>query len=269
MRSGDGNGRPQVGKLIGIIVAIAGCSAPTEHVTERVIAQAVLTSARMSPARVLENRAAADAMVGAALSSNAIEPHRFAARSATAPMLATDSGRQLFSLLVACALPAEDSVVAGDLEFFGEIGLARQWLNRELNPPMRRWVSACVFARISGRDLATVISMRGHRRVLHASPDERDWFALEEGAFFGDMFTPVDQPIDWNACAGVDQVATPGAGGLTDRVCATQDPAHPGLTMCGFAFAGKCADVCDPSRGYAMCRGATGLAMEVVTVNVQ
>jgi hypothetical protein len=69
--------------------------------------------------------------------------------------------------------------------------------------------------------------------------DERARFPVEEGAFYGNYFTPLDQPIEWIACRGEGQ-ASGEFGGLINRDCTEPDPAQPGLTKCGFNFAGDC-----------------------------
>ena len=47
-------------------------------------------------------------------------------------------------------------------------------------------------------------------------------------------------PIDWNACQGVDQAAGE-TGALIERDCAEPD-GNTGLTKCGFNYAGACGD---------------------------
>ncbi len=41
------------------------------------------------------------------------------------------------------------------------------------------------------------------------------------------------------------------SGTLDLRDCAEPDPAHPGLTLCGFKYAGDCADWTRPKNAYA------------------
>jgi hypothetical protein len=86
---------------------------------------------------------------------------------------------------------------------------------------------------------------------LKADAAEREKYPLEEGAFYGNVFVPLDQPIVWIACRGADQAAGE-FGGLVDRDCAEPDPAHPGLTVCGFTFAGDCASFTGET-GDAVC----------------
>jgi hypothetical protein len=60
-------------------------------------------------------------------------------------------------------------------------------------------------------------------------------------AFYGNIFTDENEPIDWNACRGEGQASSE-FGGLELRDCAEEDPANPGQTYCDFNYAGDCAD---------------------------
>jgi hypothetical protein len=169
-------------------------------------------------------------------------------------LLSTEDGREVFSFVVSCALPGnvtlEADVDGTTFEFNGELGLAPEWMTSSLDSVGQGWVSACIFARVNAADVAVPISVRGANLALATDADERSVWSVEEGAFYGNLFTPLDQPILWIACRGAGQVTQPDASGLADRRCATPDPANPGLTMCGFIFAGDCGSfatnqVCD------------------------
>jgi hypothetical protein len=54
----------------------------------------------------------------------------------------------------------------------------------------------------------------------------------------------------WIACRGRDQAAGE-TGGLVDRDCAEPDPADPTHTLCGFTYAGDCADFAPPPNAFA------------------
>jgi len=186
-------------------------------------------------------------------------------------MAATEGSRELLSLLVACALPASVTLTSAapnaDLEFFGEVGLAPSWTWRRLDARERRWVSACVFARLSGPGVAQAISLRGPRPGLRPTArSERDAWPVEEGGFYGDLFVPDGISVDWVACRGRGR----DAGGLLDRTCALEDPDRPGQTLCGFGFAGDCEDACARRpNGYRRCRRPEGgVSEEVVTAFV-
>jgi hypothetical protein len=160
-------------------------------------------------------------------------------------LLSTDGGREVFSLVVNCAIPADISLVAtvdgADLDFPGEIGLAPEWLRVALPRTGQNWVSACMLARVNNNELSQAISIRGLHRGLEASADEREAFSLEEGAFYGNVFGPTSEPIQAFACRGRDQAAGE-TGGLVERDCTEPDPAHPGFTLCGMVFAGDCGN---------------------------
>ena len=124
-------------------------------------------------------------------------------------------------------------------EFYGDLGLATEWLDHPLREAGRGWVSACLFARSSRDQVAVPISLRGSHHALSATPEELESFTLEEGAFYGDYFaTPGDNR---NACVGEDQASSE-VGGLISRDCAEQDPADPTRTLCGFHYEGSCGD---------------------------
>ncbi|HEX2685686.1 MAG TPA: hypothetical protein VHN14_03670, partial [Kofleriaceae bacterium] len=170
-------------------------------------------------------------------------------------LIATGEGRAVFAVFVSCALPAGITLVGSvdgvEFEFPGEIGLARQWIHRPLDREDKGWVSACVMARINVHAVPVQISIRGpHPALQPVDPDEREAWSLQEGAFYGDLFTPLDQPILWIACRGIDQAAGE-TGELVDRDCAEPDPANPELTQCGFIYAGDCGHF----SGEAACEG--------------
>ena len=64
-------------------------------------------------------------------------------------------------------------------------------------------------------------------------------FSLQEGAFYGNLFSDPDAPLDWNACRGRDQAAGE-RGDLRMRDCTEPDLDNPTLTKCGFKYAGDC-----------------------------
>src|SRR5262249_42124641 len=94
-------------------------------------------------------------------------------------------------------------------------------------------------ARVNAYDTAEAISLRGPHPALTVTADEASLFTVTEGAFYGDLFTHEDDPIDWNACRGEGQ-ASGEFGGLVLRDCAEEDPARPGTPQCGFTYAGDC-----------------------------
>jgi len=163
--------------------------------------------------------------------------------SAAADLLATEGGREVLGYIVECAIPEGQKLVgiyAGTAyEFEGALGLAPDWVMRPLDRKGQRWVSACLFARVNKAGISVQISLRGPHGALTTTADELSTWTLEEGAFWGNVF--FTEPIDWNACRGVDQAAGE-SGQLADRDCTEPDPENPGFTLCGFEYAGDCGD---------------------------
>jgi hypothetical protein len=214
---------------------------------------------RLSINRLSINRLAVNRLAVNDLSEGATSSTRLKANQATADFLATEDGRDVYAYLISCALPAGTTIeatVAGAQDsappetlyscsneicvFEGSIGLAEYWIDHRLAPKEQRWVSACVFARVNAHDISQEISLRGPNDNLAVSANEAKEFPLQEGAFYGNLFTGND-PIDWNACRGEDQ-AVGESGGLVNRDCAEPDPYDPTHTVCGFNYAGDCAN---------------------------
>jgi hypothetical protein len=152
-------------------------------------------------------------------------------------------GMEVLSFVISCALPFDeeyDTTVNGELlQFLGEHGLAPAWKTRALTESEKRWVTACVLARVNADDLFLPISMRGSHPALTVDPDELEAWHLEEGAFYGNMFVPGDRAMELVACRGRDKAADAG-GELPFRRCAEPTGGEKGLTACGFVFAGNC-----------------------------
>jgi len=250
--------------LASALVVFAVLAVPS-HAEARLSANR-LSANRLSPLSAAEGSAAASELAGSSLTVNQIAPGRFTANAAAVQeFMATDDGREVLAFIVSCALPLEDTLVAtmpnGDtLEFFGELGLAPEWIDHPLKKAGRGWVSSCLFARVSENDVPIPISMRGPSKTLAATTDEVASWSLEEGAFYGDYFAAPGEPIQWIACRGRDQAVEETAG-LIDRDCTEPDPADPAHTLCGFQFAGDCSAVCEhvsPDGYYRKCQDQPG-----------
>lgn len=233
--------------LITTVSLLAACAdVPGEPPTPAT----VLTVNRVTANRVTANRVTANRVTANRLPSNRLMASRLSDGRLTVNMdtagklLSTEDGREVFSFIVSCALPSDVTLTADvdgtTFDFIGEIGLTPEWLVAPLSPVGQGWISACIFARVNGDDVALPISVRGSKIALATDADERAEWSVEEGAFYGNLFTPLDQPILWIACRGAGQVTQPDASGLADRQCAKPDPANPGFTLCGFIFAGDC-----------------------------
>jgi hypothetical protein len=162
-----------------------------------------------------------------------------------AAALADDATRETFSHFVACALPADVTLVGmidgQDIEFFGDHGLTPEWRDSSLSVSGQRWVSACMFAKLNAADIHMPVSLRGPNLGLALLEGEAEAFPLEEGAYFGNLFVPLDQPIQWYACRGRDQAAGD-QGTLQIHDCSEPDPNKPSITKCGLSYAGDCGN---------------------------
>jgi hypothetical protein len=215
----------------GLVGCVADDSTSVGSTTENLIAFNRLASNRLASNRLASNR----------LASNHLDAGRLALNTdAASELLATSDGQEVLTYLVSCALPSGTDLTAPDgTVYSGEIGVAPEWLNHPLDSSGQRWVSACMFSRVSDKDVAVPISMRGPTKVLTPDASEIAAWTLQQGAFYGELFGPASTSIEWVACQGTDEPAARGA----DRICAQPDPANPGFTMCGFIDAGPCGGV--------------------------
>lgn len=216
--------------------------------------QGVLDDNRIVTNRIVTNHLELNRIVTNSLVSNRLSNDSY--RIVTNSLLTTAEGRELLTYVVSCAIPAGISLV-GEYDgvsyvFPGDIGLAPKWLSRALGEPEQRWVSACLIARVNRFGIPVSLSLRGPHKALKVSEVEANDYSLEEGAFYGNVFTAPDQPILWYACRGRDEVANE-SGDLDLRDCAEPDPENPGFTLCGFTYVGDCADWAPPTNDYG-CR---------------
>ena len=214
---------------------LASC---TQATTESRTTANALVGDGLNPGELITTRAFATTLITQRLADSQL---RISAETSAA--LSDSDAREVFSHIVACALPGDVTLIGTidgfDLEFFGDRGLTPQWLTAPLNVAGQRWISACMFAKVNGADVHVPISLRGPNPGLALSEGEREGYNLEEGAFYGTMFGPPSQPMQWYACRGRD-LAVGVTGELQVRGCAEPDPNKPGLTRCGFFFAGDC-----------------------------
>jgi hypothetical protein len=235
-------------------------------------AQAAETSNRIAANRIAANRIAANRIAANRIAANKLSADRLEANSDSAEILSTADGREVYSYMMSCALPARMSMEAtipgapdtkppatlytcsGErCRFPGSIGLAEYWVDRPLDGKGQRWVSACLLARVNLYGVKVVISMRGVAPELSVSPDEAQKYSLQEGAFYGNIFADPDKPLDWNACRGRDQAAEE-IGGLKLRDCTEPDPNDPSHTKCGFNYAGDCGNYSSSFHGPHACK---------------
>ena len=227
---------------VAVLSLLVACAvAPSESMTS----SDVVAGNRIIGNRIIGNRIQLGHLALDRLAGNRLSDRRMRLTPAGQQLLATTDGQELLSLVVSCAVPFGITLVGtvngADFDIPGEVGLAPQWLLSRLDPVGQRWVSACMFARVNNLEVVIPISMRGLHPELATSAAERAEWTLEEAAFFGNAFGPLNQPLQWFACRGRDK-ARSDAGELADRVCAEPDPAHPGFTLCGMIFAGDCGN---------------------------
>lgn len=234
--------------------------------------EAAVTTNRLAQNRLAQNRLAQNRLAQNRLAQNALSSTRLEAAETTAELLSNADGREVYSYIVGCALDEAttiEAVIPGAPDtappdtlytcvnetcvFEGSLGLARHWADHKLDPKGQRWVSACLLARVNAFLTTEAISLRGLAPELTVGTDEAELFSVEEGAFFGNLFTDDEGPIDWNACQGEGQ-ASGEFGGLVLRDCAEPDPDDLTRTLCGFNYAGDCADFTPELPNAYSCR---------------
>jgi hypothetical protein len=214
--------------------------------------QGVLEGNAIASNAIASNTIHLNAIASNAIASNAISDNLLQLTSTE--LLATPDGRELLTYIVSCALPREVTLTGSyagvSYQFIGDIGLASSWTARSLRETEQRWVSACLIARVNLYGIPVSISIRGAHKALKVSEAEARDYSVEEGAFYGNVFRAVDEPIVWNACRGRGQAVSE-SGTLDLRDCTEEDPTNPGFTRCGFAYAGDCGDWAPPANAYA------------------
>jgi len=252
-------------------VSLMACTvdAPDTSITN----QNIVSRNRLASNRLASNRLASNRLASNRLASNSLDEIALASNPETAAMVTTESGREVYSYIVSCALPegvtitgdAHDSSLNvgppdynytctnGSCTFNGALGLASRWAEHRLDPKGQGWISACLLARVNANGEAESIS-------LTVLGDELLLYPAEEGAFYGNVFndTTASSDDEWlalstNACSGENNdVAHEQA-----RDCATLNPSS-GLTYCGFNYAGDCRDFTPAFPTPAACSGYTG-----------
>jgi hypothetical protein len=230
--------------------------------------QSVSTHNRIAANRIAANRIAANRIAANRIAANRIAANRLTLNTTADDLINTADGREVLDYIVSCAIPEGVTLVGTDsggtsYEFNGEIGLVPDWEDHPLSESGAAWVSACLFSRCNNNDIAVDISMRGPSSALATDAAERALYASEEGAFYGMYFQPDSVPIatsppwgPWFACSGRDNAEA----AVDQRVCATQDPAHPDLTLCGFHYAGTCGNFTTNKHALGACESQTAAA---------
>ncbi len=221
-------------------------------------AQADETSNRIAANRIAANRIAANQLSANKLATRKLSENHLEANLVAAKMLSTADGREVYSYIINCALPEGKEIEAitsgapdtappdtlytcanGSCSFPGSLGLAEYWIDHRLDVKGQRWVTACLLARVNYFGVKVIISLRGVAPQLLVGRHEAERYSLEEGAFYGNIFSDPNKALDWNACRGKDAAAGE-TGDLKLRVCTEPDPNDPTRTKCGLNYAGDC-----------------------------
>lgn len=248
--------------------ALAGCVVDDLELSET--DAAVTTTNRLAANRLAANRLAANRLAANSLGAAALT---------AGALIETADGREVFSYIVSCALPAGKSVTVQDslgnsYTFAGEIGLAPGWQTSTPSVADRHWVTACLLARTNYYGVSVQLSMRGSHPALATTNTETSTYKVAEGAFYGDLFASTQS---WYACGSKKWTSTLAQD--AQRTCAiSQDGV---TTMCGFTYEFFCGSTYTQSTGLAKppactttkapwsgCKGAVELTTwsEVITI---
>jgi len=239
--------------LIALALFLSACTveADTSQVESNVVTPESLSSAQFSA-----TRGAASAIRSSALNSNS---------SSIQTLVSTLDGRAMFATIVACAVSAGQSVVAGGQTYQGSLGVAPGWKTSTPSQANRHWTTACVMGKTNLFGLVPNISLRHDTYLpLTSSAAERSTYATTVGAFYGDIFQAA--PTNY-ACGAI--AWPPGSDPLVE--CArTVD----GITTnCGFSWTGLCPAVSGPcadkTAPYGTCAGGSVTYPEVATLYIQ
>ena len=249
-----------------VTVGLVGCvlDEPDMSSTEEAVTTANrLATNRLATNRLATNRLATNSLAAAPLTSSAL--------------LDTADGREVFWYIVACALPAGQTITVHDsygtnYTFSGEIGLAPEWATQVPTVASRHWVTACLLARTNYYGVSVQISMRGSNPALATTTTETSMFKVAEGAFYGDLFDTSNQ--SWYACGTKKWTAT-----LAQDAQRTCTISQDGITtMCGFTYTYFCGSPFDASHPaacaatklpWSKCKGGATTWNEVITIFLQ
>ena len=251
---------------------LAACVAEPSESSD---SQDVVTRNMLSSNMLSSNMLSSNMLSSNMLSSNMLSSNQLQLNPDGAQLLLTSAdGRFLLQYIVSCAVPSGIDLIAdvpsapdsappatpytcsgGTCTFTGQLGLAPKWIDHKLDRDGMGWVSACLLARVNANQISEEISMRGNDPALAVGPAEAALYTVEEGGFYGDVFS-YPKPIVWIACEGKGQIDGT-FGGLVQRKCARPDPNRPGKTVCGFTYAGYCGDYSPQVPAAHACRDYT------------
>jgi hypothetical protein len=218
-----------------------------DDAAESTSTQAVTTTNKIALNKIALNKIALNKIALNKIALNKIALNKIALNTiSTSELLNDPEDRDILEYLVSCAFPtgvslegtADDGVT---YVFEGGIGLAPRWETRRLTLKEKRWVSACMLARVNNSGHSILISLRGPHAALDVTTEEMNEYSLEEGAFYGDIFTSDGEDPVFLSCRGSDLHSGEFDDTFTLRQC-SQPTAEGSTTLCGMTFAGDCGD---------------------------
>jgi hypothetical protein len=169
--------------------------------------------------------------------------------SAPEPLLDSEEGRALLEHVVACALPAGETILAADgAPLEGTAGLAAHWKSQPLGDrDASRWVTACLLQTLNGFGAQVPIRLTGgHPELGGDASGESSAFTVEDATMFGDIFVS-DEPAAF-ACAdnALEDMCDLSLSEYTlFRLCGHSP-------TCGVRFLGLCSSRCSHGEAGAL-----------------
>jgi hypothetical protein len=167
------------------------------------------------------------------------------------PTHSGELSRQLLKYTVSCAFDntqsfsftwTDASGVSHVETYPGLLGLATGWASLPLDTAGQAWVSACLASRLNYYGITVSLSSRGAAPGLTTTSEELETYPMEEGAFWGNLFTAAP------AIYACDDTADDSHSRAAFRDCAAGhvDGSGP-LASCGMLQrVGSCDDHCAP-----------------------
>jgi hypothetical protein len=226
--------RPALRIALPAVLAVCACSLDEEAPPELDEAAYISFNA-LAPDALIDNGDALAALAGAALDG------------APTDLVDSESGRELLSYVVRCALRAGDEASfpragAPDLVYTGLVGIAQSWKGSSLGGKGQRLMTACLMAHVNAVGTQVPISVRSP--TLRDAPlTEKLLFPAQEMAVYGDVFAPPSER-DLFVCFGQAVAQSLGGNGglgsalglptyLDYRMCSVSE-------SCGFRRVGAC-----------------------------
>lgn len=210
--------------VLGSVMALAGCvdgeeldvsADPTPRLSANGLLPSQLESVDWSPAELTQSQLDAYA--------------------------ATADGRASLRYVLACALASGTTLNANYIDdngepatarFAGSLGFAPNWTTAAMSIAEQQAVTSCAASLTNEVGANIMISQRGPGAILATTSTERATYTVQEGAYFGNMFT-----LGILVCSGSGTSTQPG------RTCASGASCYTNV--------GSCASTCATSpNGY-------------------